>query len=72
VSSTTEAPTVRLANEIAIQFHHVPRDQAVQEIATHIKSFWDPRMRTQLQAHVAAGGDGLDELVIAAADTLRS
>lgn len=41
-------PTVRLANDIADQFTHLPHDKAVGEIAQHIKSFWDPRMRRQL------------------------
>lgn len=72
MSAATQIPSVRLANEIAVQFHHLPKDEAVDAIATHIKSFWDPRMRTQLLAHVAAGGDGLDELAIAAADQLRA
>lgn len=41
-------PTVRLANDIAEQFEHLPHDKAVAEIAQHITSFWDPRMRRQL------------------------
>lgn len=71
MSSKTEIPSVRLANDIAVQFHHVPKDVAVQAIADHLHMFWEPRMLTQLNAHVAAGGEGLDELVIAATDVLR-
>lgn len=41
-------PTVRLANDIAEQFEHLPHDRAVADIAQHITSFWDPRMRRQL------------------------
>ncbi len=64
-------PHVRLANEIAIQFTHVPRDEAVAEIAKHMRSFWDPRMHRLLLAHVDAGGADLDPLAAAAAEQLR-
>ena len=68
---TTLPPHVRLANEIAIQFAHVPREVAVAEIAKHMRSFWDPRMHRQLLAHVDAGGEDLDPLAAAAAEQLR-
>jgi formate dehydrogenase subunit delta len=48
-------PTVRLAHEIALQFQHLPTDEAAVAIATHIKSFWDPRMRGQLRTQAAEG-----------------
>jgi formate dehydrogenase subunit delta len=41
-------PTVRLANDIAEQFEHLPHDKAVAAVAQHITSFWAPRMRRQL------------------------
>jgi len=63
---------VRLANDIAVQFHHMPDEKATSDIATHIQMFWDPRMRTQLLAHVAAGGADLDPLIVKAADQIRS
>lgn len=71
MTAATEIPSVRLANDIGAQFHHLPQDDAVEAIAEHLRMFWDPRMRTQLLAHVAAGGEGLDDLVVAAADLLR-
>ena len=61
----------RLANEIAIQFAHRPHDEAVAEIAKHIRSFWDPRMRRLLLEYVDAGGADLDPLAAAAAEQLR-
>jgi formate dehydrogenase subunit delta len=60
-------PYVRLANEIAVQFHAVRSDVAVESIAAHLRSFWDPRMRSQLLAYVAAGAAGLDPLAVEAA-----
>jgi formate dehydrogenase major subunit len=64
------APEVRLADDIAAQFAHLPQDEAVAGIAGHVRSFWDPRMRAQLVAAAAAGGVGLDELVVEAARQL--
>jgi formate dehydrogenase subunit delta len=64
-------PHVRLANEIAVQFAHRPPDEAVAEIAKHMRSFWDPRMRRLLLDHLDAGGADLDPLAAAAAEQLR-
>jgi len=62
---TTER-LVHMANQIAAFFRSYPHDVAVAGIAGHIRQFWERRMRDQLAAHVAAGGEGLDPLVIAA------
>ncbi|MBL8931428.1 MAG: formate dehydrogenase subunit delta [Kineosporiaceae bacterium] len=61
---------VRLANDIAAQFAHLDHDTAVTGIVAHLRDFWDPRMRAQLLAHVADGGQGLDPLVREAAGRL--
>lgn len=54
---------VRMANDIGHFFAAEPkRADAVAGIANHIRRFWDPRMRRQIASHVAAGGEGLDEL----------
>jgi formate dehydrogenase subunit delta len=60
------ADQVRMANDIARQFAHLEADKAVGEIATHLHSFWDPRMCVQLQHAVDEGAEGLDPLVVAA------
>lgn len=65
------APHVRLANEIAIQFAHLPFDDGTARVAKHIHDFWEPRMLRALLAHVDAGGDDLDPLAAAAAARLR-
>ena len=54
----SELPYVRLANDIAAQFHHVPATRQRMPSPTHLHMFWDPRMRTQLLAPLAAGGAG--------------
>ena len=66
----TLPPHVRLVNEIAVQFAHLPAERAAEEIAKHIRSFWDPRMRRLLLDHVDAGGADLDPLAAAAAAQL--
>lgn len=50
---------VRMANQIADFFAAYPHDVAVKETATHIRNFWDPRMRKELFDHLTKGGEGL-------------
>jgi formate dehydrogenase subunit delta len=58
---------VRMANQIGAFFEAMPdRPEALEDIAQHLKKFWEPRMRRELLAHVdaAAGGDtGLSPMV---------
>ncbi|MEM8742304.1 MAG: formate dehydrogenase subunit delta [Pseudomonadota bacterium] len=58
----TEAEIVRMANQIADFNRAYPREEAVAGVETHIRQFWDPRMRAALASHLAAGGAGLSEL----------
>jgi formate dehydrogenase subunit delta len=57
---------IRMANQIAAFFEAYPRGEALEGIAKHIKSFWDPRMRKHIDAYIESGGEGLSPLVIAA------
>ncbi|WP_027134884.1 formate dehydrogenase subunit delta [Geminicoccus roseus] len=57
---------VKMANQIATFFATQPGDQAARATADHIRSFWDPRMRQAIAAHVEAGGEGLDPVALAA------
>lgn len=55
---------VKMANDIAAFFAAEPeRRTALEGIATHLKRFWDPRMRRAILAVLDAGGSGLDEVV---------
>ena len=58
---------VTMANQIATFFKTQPGEDQAERIAGHLSDFWDPRMRAQLQDFVAAGGEGLDPLVLEAA-----
>lgn len=66
-----DATLVRMANQIADFFAAQGHDEAVQGIAGHIRSFWDPRMRKGLYACVDRGGQGLNPLVLDAVVALR-
>ncbi len=58
---------VQMANDIGDYFASEPdRAAAVAGIASHLERFWEARMRRQILAHLAAGGDGLDDLPRAA------
>jgi len=61
---------VHMANQIGNFFAHQGDPRAVASIADHLAKFWDPRMRAAIQAHVAAGGGGLDLLVRKAVESL--
>ena len=65
---------VHMANRIGEFFQAMPdREEALQGVATHIRKFWDPRMRRQLLAYVdQAQGKGLSELVLSALHAHRS
>jgi formate dehydrogenase subunit delta len=57
----------RMANRIADFFEAMPdREQAIEDIATHIRKFWEPRMRRALLELFDGGGAGLSELALAA------
>ncbi len=66
---------VRMANQIGAFFAHQGRgpeaeEKAVAAIAKHLDDFWDPRMRSAIVAHLAAGGEGLDAPVRKAVERL--
>lgn len=65
-------PEARMGNDIARQFAHLPAPEAVEAVARHIETFWDPRMRRTLEALAAAHDDSLDPLVADAAARLAA
>jgi formate dehydrogenase subunit delta len=62
---------IHMANQIATFFATQPGEDQAAAVARHLKSFWDPRMLAQLDAHVTAGGAGLSPLALAAARSLQ-
>jgi formate dehydrogenase subunit delta len=62
---------IYMANQIATFFMSKPHDEAIEGFADHINKFWDPRMRGQLLAIIAEGGEGFKPLVLEAAPHIR-
>jgi formate dehydrogenase subunit delta len=64
---------IKMANQIGDFFGAWPdREQGRNEITSHLKRFWDPRMRRQLAEYVdREGGAGLSPIVIEAIGQLE-
>jgi formate dehydrogenase subunit delta len=58
---------IRMANQIGTFFESMPdREEALEGIAKHLKSFWDPRMRKAFLALVdSASAQDVKEIVMA-------
>lgn len=63
---------IYMANQISKFFVSQDEKTAVEGISTHLKKFWDPRMRRKIVAHLDHGGDGLDPPARQAVETLRA
>ncbi len=64
---------IRMANQIGTFFESMPeRQEALEGIATHIKKFWEPRMRREFLALLEAGGEGVSPIVREALDKHRA
>lgn len=70
---------VRMANQIAQFFSAMPdRNQAVDDVASHLRRFWEPRMRRELLAFLEQYPDGqgstaqLDAMVLEAVERHRA
>lgn len=57
---------VTMANQIGDFFETMKnRNQSLEEISSHLKRFWEPRMRHALLQHVEQhGGAGLKDIVL--------
>lgn len=73
------AHLVRMANQIATFFAAMPdRNQAVDDVAGHLRKFWEPRMRRQLLTFLEQHPDGqgaeihLDPIVLEAVERHRA
>ncbi|WP_136685158.1 formate dehydrogenase subunit delta [Falsirhodobacter xinxiangensis] len=62
---------IHMANQIALFMESKPHDEGVAGVAGHINDYWEPRMRRQFFAMIAAGGEGFRPLVIEAAPQVR-
>jgi formate dehydrogenase subunit delta len=72
MSHNTLDRLIYMANQIGAFFATQGHDLAVSGIADHIAKFWDPRMRSQIFAHLAQGGEGLNPNVKEALERLAA
>lgn len=65
---------VTMANQIGDFFGTLKnREQSLEEIANHLRRFWEPRMRLALLAHVdQQAGAGLSDIVLESLRTYRN
>ena len=66
-----EHAEIRLINKVVVHFGYLPTDQAVTEVAEHVRKFWDPRMKRRLFDLVDARAGELEPVALAAAALLR-
>jgi formate dehydrogenase subunit delta len=65
---------IRMANQIGVFFESMPdRQEALEGIATHLKKFWDPRMRQAFLVQVdSAPEQEISAIVLAAIQAHRA
>ena len=58
---------VQMANQVAAFFASYPEGEAIDGTASHLKAYWDPRMRREIEAHLAEkAGAGLSHIALEA------
>lgn len=65
---------IRMGNQIATFFASMPdEEEGLRDLATHLKKFWEPRMRREFLAQVDAGDTAdMHPLLVKAAQTHRA
>ena len=69
--SSYDGKLVMMANQIARFYLPQKQVEPVAAIATHIRKFWDPRMRAAIITHLDHGGAGLEGPVREAVQRLK-
>ena len=69
--SSYDDKLVMMANQIGRFYAPQKQVEPVGAIATHIRKFWDPRMRAAIVRHLDEGGAGLDAPVKQAIGQLK-
>jgi formate dehydrogenase subunit delta len=64
---------VTMANDIGAFWAAEPdKTEAAKNVASHLKRFWDPRMRREIAAHLQSGGAGLSPTAKSAVQLLTN
>lgn len=59
------------ANQIALFWASYPHDEALAGVVSHLKRYWEPRMKKQIRDYVEHGGSGLHALALEAVKQLN-
>jgi formate dehydrogenase subunit delta len=59
-----------MVNEIAAFFAGEDSGNAAENVANHLRRYWDPRMRKQIVAHASNGGEGLSQVAKAGVELI--
>ena len=66
-SAMSDEPSeIRMSRDIARHMAHLEPADASEQIATHMRKFWPPRMRRALVQFVREGDERVDPLVASA------
>jgi formate dehydrogenase subunit delta len=68
----TKTHLLQMAKQIADNFSGYGPEVATEKVTKHLKSFWEPRMKAALFAHLDEGGADLPPVVKEAATRLRA
>jgi formate dehydrogenase subunit delta len=64
---------IKMANQISDFFEAEEGPNAPAAVATHLRKFWEPRMRKDIITHYQLnGGEGLDEVSLKAVGLLAA
>jgi formate dehydrogenase subunit delta len=61
---------VDMVNEIAAFFVGEDPPKAAENVANHLRRYWDPRMRKQIIEHAGNGGEGLSQVAKAGVELI--
>ena len=61
---------VAMVNEIAAFFEGEDPAKGADNVANHLRRYWDPRMRRQIVEHAMNGGEGLSPVAKAGVELL--
>ena len=71
MSGTKIAKLVHMANQIGDYFSAMPKDEAANGAAEHLRLYWTPGMIGEIVAHAAAGHSDLNSTAAEAVAKLR-
>jgi formate dehydrogenase subunit delta len=63
---------VAMVNEIASFFAGEDPDKSAENVANHLRRYWDPRMRRQIVEHASKGGEGLSPVAKAGVELIAN